>query len=106
MAKPQIAKSQVKKEANQKAKQERAETERARRRQGLMGQIGLYAAIAVVLLVAAYWGYSKMTEKVSWTSVAILPSPHVPLGRSEEHTSELQSHSEISYAVFCLKKKK
>src|SRR2546430_8335329 len=26
-------------------------------------------------------------------------------GRSEEHTSEL-SHSQISYAVFCLKKKK
>src|SRR6056300_2060028 len=26
--------------------------------------------------------------------------------RSEEHTSELTSHSEISYAVFCLKKKK
>src|ERR1051326_9245397 len=28
------------------------------------------------------------------------------LQRSEEHTSELQSHSFISYAVFCLKKKK
>ena len=28
------------------------------------------------------------------------------VGRSEEHTSELQSHSFISYAVFCLKKKK
>ena len=26
--------------------------------------------------------------------------------RSEEHTSELQSHWYISYAVFCLKKKK
>src|SRR5881409_4520005 len=26
--------------------------------------------------------------------------------RSEEHTSELQSQSQISYAVFCLKKKK
>ena len=26
--------------------------------------------------------------------------------KSEEHTSELQSHSFISYAVFCLKKKK
>ena len=26
--------------------------------------------------------------------------------RSEEHTSELQSHSFISYAVFCVKKKK
>src|SRR5881394_4447984 len=25
--------------------------------------------------------------------------------RSEEHTSELQSHPPISYAVFCLKKK-
>src|SRR6056300_1555132 len=25
---------------------------------------------------------------------------------SEEHMSELQSHSEISYAVFCLKKKR
>src|ERR1051326_9417258 len=27
------------------------------------------------------------------------------IDRSEEHTSELQSHSFISYAVFCLKKK-
>ena len=26
-------------------------------------------------------------------------------GRSEEHTSELQSRETISYAVFCLKKK-
>src|SRR3546814_10704739 len=34
---------------------------------------------------------------------------HAPLrrrvGRSEEHTSELQSLMRISYAVFCLKKK-
>src|SRR3546814_9875077 len=29
----------------------------------------------------------------------------VPLTRSEEHTSELQSLMRISYAVFCLKKK-
>src|SRR3546814_4931336 len=29
-----------------------------------------------------------------------------PQGRSEEHTSELQSLMRISYAVFCLKKKK
>src|SRR3546814_2704121 len=28
------------------------------------------------------------------------------LGRSEEHTSELQSLMRISYAVFCLQKKK
>src|SRR3546814_2886685 len=30
----------------------------------------------------------------------------VDLDRSEEHTSELQSLMRISYAVFCLKKKK
>src|SRR3546814_7392840 len=29
-----------------------------------------------------------------------------PIQRSEEHTSELQSLMRISYAVFCLKKKK
>src|SRR6187549_4042835 len=28
-----------------------------------------------------------------------------PRSRSEEHTSELQSHHPISYAVFCMKKK-
>src|SRR3546814_7893487 len=31
--------------------------------------------------------------------------PPVPVARSEEHTSELQSLMRISYAVFCLKKK-
>src|ERR1043165_10310606 len=35
------------------------------------------------------------------------PAPDSPrVGRSEEHTSELQSRGLISYAVFCLKKKK
>src|SRR3546814_6049180 len=49
--------------------------------------------------------------------IALLPRalrfhPRTPLGqgddveRSEEHTSELQSLMRISYAVFCLKKKK
>src|SRR3546814_3822324 len=33
-------------------------------------------------------------------------APAVGAGRSEEHTSELQSPMRISYAVFCLKKKK
>src|SRR3546814_5716127 len=39
---------------------------------------------------------------------AILMEPSngvVEAGRSEEHTSELQSLMRISYAVFCLKKK-
>src|SRR3546814_4983172 len=33
-------------------------------------------------------------------------SPSCARARSEEHTSELQSLMRISYAVFCLKKKK
>src|SRR3546814_8676537 len=54
-----------------------------------------------------------------WTSAALnAPPQNVPVlrtrltaleakfGRSEEHTSELQSLMRISYAVFCLKKKK
>src|SRR3546814_8033967 len=36
--------------------------------------------------------------------VGVRLRPNVP-GRSEEHTSELQSLMRISYAVFCLKKK-
>src|SRR3546814_8164668 len=35
-----------------------------------------------------------------------LAEPRITLARSEEHTSELQSLMRISYAVFCLKKKK
>src|SRR3546814_6237593 len=38
-----------------------------------------------------------------------MPPPRFPVAvmpRSEEHTSELQSLMRISYAVFCLKKKK
>src|SRR3546814_8243435 len=40
------------------------------------------------------------------TRPAATPTPVVLFFRSEEHTSELQSLLRISYAVFCLKKKK
>src|SRR3546814_1392157 len=48
---------------------------------------------------------------VPQSDVALEGRPRRPciailLGRSEEHTSELQSLMRISYAVFCLKKKK
>src|SRR3546814_8613664 len=36
----------------------------------------------------------------------VTSNPFESDGRSEEHTSELQSLMRISYAVFCLKKKK
>src|SRR3546814_1649926 len=43
-------------------------------------------------------GNRRLTDRVRWL---------IPLaGRSEEHTSELQSLMRISYAVFFLKKKK
>src|SRR3546814_17483950 len=44
-------------------------------------------------------------EFLSWQ--AVFDTDFVPIAiRSEEHTSELQSLMRISYAVFCLKKKK
>src|SRR3546814_5145948 len=46
--------------------------------------------------------------KRAGTNCCNLPEAHAVLQalRSEEHTSELQSLMRISYAVFCLKKKK
>src|SRR3546814_8380885 len=41
------------------------------------------------------YSYVVLGEIIAWV-----------IGRSEEHTSELQSLMRISYAVFCLKKKK
>src|SRR3546814_6948666 len=50
------------------------------------------------------------SNRVSLTSIDHEPSDVRAAGggsiRSEEHTSELQSLMRISYAVFCLKKKK
>src|SRR3546814_5307211 len=44
--------------------------------------------------------------KAADVRLAIMPGPDWMHDRSEEHTSELQSLMRISYAVFCLKKKK
>src|SRR3546814_5657996 len=52
----------------------------------------------MILNAKALNGASSAGGRVSWVS----PSSF----RSEEHTSELQSLMRISYAVFCLKKKK
>src|SRR3546814_2894263 len=43
---------------------------------------------------------------VLWLAVNALAHDRRGIRRSEEHTSELQSLMRISYAVFCLKKKK
>src|SRR3546814_266219 len=55
----------------------------------------------LVALIVLYLITMVLTELLSNATVAVLITP-----RSEEHTSELQSLMRISYAVFCLKKKK
>src|SRR3546814_1610115 len=49
-------------------------------------------------------GCSKSSRAISTSVIRRSSTP--TSGRSEEHTSELQSLMRISYAVFCLKKKK
>src|SRR3546814_1619829 len=49
---------------------------------------------------------TKLVEAMVSDRPALLSMDRVAVeGRSEEHTSELQSLMRISYAVFCLKKK-
>src|SRR3546814_8696536 len=49
------------------------------------------------------WRYARLRARYACRDAR--RRGEVALGRSEEHTSELQSLMRISYAVFCLKKK-
>src|SRR3546814_10681872 len=58
-------------------------------------------AVSNVLPCFANWPVARLARLIpDVNSAESRPS------RSEEHTSELQSQMRISYAVFCLKKKK
>src|SRR3546814_9792555 len=64
---------------------------------------------AAKALVESSSAAAKAANRVSFGLADIMASWIGSLGaviRSEEHTSELQSLMRISYAVFCLKKKK
>src|SRR3546814_8586792 len=69
---------------------------------------------AVEALHEGVLGRLPRGDVVPFHAPAVGPLQHCPRGqfrpvvgdRSEEHTSELQSLMRISYAVFCLKKKK
>src|SRR3546814_3612027 len=59
----------------------------------------------------AHWLRWKLAEKCGFNGLArsllsLFRTRPKGRDRSEEHTSELQSLMRISYAVFCLKKKK
>src|SRR3546814_7712894 len=56
--------------------------------------------------VPAFAGMTEAVERAAGGRARMSIQPSVPLDRSEEHTSELQSLMRISYAVFCLKKTK
>src|SRR3546814_8484203 len=60
----------------------------------------------VALLILSGMAALLATTRAGVRSLWDTEGRHVPSVRSEEHTSELQSLMRISYAVFCLKKKK
>src|SRR3546814_7382711 len=63
---------------------------------------GLAGATALMVVV-----YIAFTRRVTdWRNALRTRMNDLDTLRSEEHTSELQSLMRISYAVFCLKKKK
>src|SRR3546814_5312527 len=52
-------------------------------------------------------GLGGVVSLAAWLMFTAIPREFAPIeDRSEENTSELQSLMRISYAVFCLKKKK
>src|SRR3546814_9018994 len=65
------------------------------------------ASIAVFIVGMAQVGLLPATVFAVWVAaLADRRSTKTGAVRSEEHTSELQSLMRISYAVFCLKKKR
>src|SRR3546814_2365750 len=64
------------------------------------------AAIAIAALLDLLRLRRRATPEVVREMPEALPIGIERAVRSEEHTSELQSLMRISYAVFCLKKKK
>src|SRR3546814_3875663 len=64
-------------------------------------------AFAALVLTVSAMSFPMLVDRPVDVGTAVATSVRaVAHNRSEEHTSELQSLMRISYAVFCLKKKK
>src|SRR3546814_9079198 len=68
---------------------------------GYCGQLSLGTGAFMGVGAVAAWNIASRVPDLNLLVVFVLAGL-----RSEEHTSELQSLMRISYAVFCLKKKK
>src|SRR3546814_4717327 len=83
---------------------------------GVQKRVGTGCSAPILLESLNYCELSRLTTEEQWAharDVLIESAKRLEDGgatalmiRSEEHTSELQSLMRISYAVFCLKKKK
>ena len=69
-------------------------------------RIGIPDDYETHILAEALTRFSKRHPGVDVSALSGCTAPYPKAVRSEEHTSELQSPVPISYAVFCLKKKK
>src|SRR3546814_719846 len=83
----------------------------ARWRDAILLTLTLWLFVAVIflpLIIIRHWGTGMGSMALDFSTYVV--SFAIAMGmfgiRSEEHTSELQSLMRISYAVFCLKKKK
>src|SRR3546814_3933919 len=74
-------------------------------RQGIRGDVAMKKALALLIVGAIVSGVAAYAASAA-DPIPETPPAVVSSRRSEEHTSELQSLMRISYAVFCLKKKK
>src|SRR3546814_3707836 len=71
-----------------------------------MGAVPPSFAMVLVAMAGFCSGVSAPSRDMLIRRVTPKGATGTVYGRSEEHTSELQSLMRISYAVFCLKKKK
>src|SRR3546814_7670926 len=81
---------------------------RPRRQEGFvsiiatLSMLGIAIGVAALIIVMAVMNGFRQELLAQILGV----NGHLTVFRSEEHTSELQSLMRISYAVFCLKKKR